>query len=46
MILVEDMDNLIIDLCFLELKMINNGYDKDEDILFNLRNIERKMYTK
>ena len=44
MILVEDMDNLIIDLCFQELKMISKGeYDDEEDILFNFHKVKRNI---
>ena len=43
MILVEDMDNLIIDLCYQELKMINKGYDEEEDILFNFHKVRREV---
>ncbi len=43
MISIDDMDNLIIDLCYKELRMISEGTDEDEDILFNLRKIVRRI---
>ena len=44
LISIDDMDNLIIDLCFKELWLIKDGkVDGDEDVLFNLHKLRRNV---